>query len=226
MTSRSFAKTRISPSDLTFGWNTCKRCFWMRYAHDVAHKGTFPGVVLSLSNRQEKWYKDKHSHEFSPTLPSGVVDSTGKMLESSPILVNGEETPFTLGGKYDFLLRYDSGTWGIIDTKVSSSADKAEFYWPQLAAYDHILANPKSGEPRRCETLGVLVWAIGNASHHEADEYRVGFNATYEPVEVDPTRFDAFIADVVTVLMGEMPERGEKCENCNFFEKRSQLTAP
>ena len=70
----------------------------------------------------------------------------------------------------------------------------------------------------------MLVWAIGNASHHEADEYRVGFNATYEPVEVDPTRFDAFIADVVTVLMGEMPGRGEKCENCNFFEKRSQLT--
>jgi len=134
------------------------------------------------------------------------------------------QTPFTLGGKYDFLLRYDSGTWGIIDTKVSSSADKADFYWPQLAAYDHILANPKSGDPRRCETLGVLVWAIGTASHHDADEYRVGFNATYEPVTVDPKRFDAFIADVVTVLMGEMPGRGEKCENCNYFENRSRLT--
>ena len=31
-------------------------------------------------------------------------------------------------------------------------------------------------------------------------------------------------ADVVTVLMGEMPGRGEKCENCNYFENRSRLT--
>jgi len=161
-----FAKTRISPSDLTFGWSGCKRCFYMRYAYGVSHQGSFPGIVMSLSSRQEQWYKTKHSHDFSPTLPSGVVHSTGKMLESTPIVVNGEVTPFTLGGKYDFLMAYDKGTYGVIDTKVVSQGGKAEFYWPQLAAYDYILSNPKKDEPRKCETLGLLVWEIANASQH------------------------------------------------------------
>ena len=219
-----FAKTRISPSDLTFGWSGCKRCFYMRYAYGVSHQGPFPGIVMSLSSRQEQWYKTKHSHDFSPTLPSGVVHSTGKMLESTPIVVNGEVTPFTLGGKYDFLMAYDNGTYGVIDTKVVSQGGKAEFYWPQLAAYDYILSNPKKDEPRKCETLGLLVWEIADASQHSADVYNVGFNAEYEPVEVNPKKFEGFISEVVTLLSGEMPAVGEKCSNCEYFDKRQSLS--
>ena len=219
----SFARTRISPSDLTFGWSGCRKCFWIRYADGVSHQGPFPGIVTSLSAKQEAYYKDKHSHDFSPTLPSGNVHSTGKMLESTPILVNGEATPFTLGGKYDFLLEYDKGTYGIIDTKVVSKGDKAEFYWPQLAAYDYILSNPKQGTARTCETLGLLVWEIRNVSPGEGDEYRVGFNAAYEPVEVNPSKFESFISEVVSVLMGPMPDSAEKCSNCGYYTQRAQL---
>ena len=221
--SREFAKTRISPSDLTFGWGGCKRCFWIRYAHGVSHQGPFPGIVTSLSAKQEGYYKDKHSHDFSPSLPSGTVHSTGKMLESTPIVVNGEATQFTLGGKYDFLLQYDKGTYGIIDTKVVSKGDKAEFYWPQLAAYDFILSNPKAGDPRACETLGLLVWEIKSVSPNGDEVYHVSFNAAYEPVEVNPKKFESFISEVVTVLMGPIPDALDKCSNCAYFTQRSQL---
>lgn len=224
MTSHTFAKTRISPSDLTFGWSGCKRCFWIRYAHGVSHQGPFPGIVTVLSAKQEGYYKDKHSHDFSPTLPSGTVHSTGKMLESTPIVVDGKPTPFTLGGKYDFLLHYDKGTYGIIDTKVVSKGDKAEFYWPQLAAYDYILANPKSGEPRTCETLGLLVWEIRDVAPGAGDEYNVSFNAEYEPVELNRSKFDSFIAEVVRVLMGPQPDAAEKCSNCGYFGQRTSIS--
>jgi len=63
------AKTRISPSDLTFGWTGCRKCFWLKYRHGVSHQGPFPGIV----------------------------DSAGKMLESTPIVVNGVQTPVLLG---------------------------------------------------------------------------------------------------------------------------------
>ena len=89
-----YAKTRISPSDLTFAWSSCKKCFWMKHVYGVSHQGPFPGIVMSLSSRQERWYKEKHSRDFSSSLPSGVVHSTGKMLESKPIIVNGQESPF------------------------------------------------------------------------------------------------------------------------------------
>ena len=218
-----YVKTRISPSDLTFNWTGCKKCFWMRYVLGVSHQGPFPGIVTALSSRQERWYKEKHSRDFSSSLPSGVVHSTGKMLESRPIIVDGRETPFTLGGKYDFLLSYDSGNFGVIDTKVVSQGGKAEFYWPQLAAYDYILSNPKTGEPRACETLGLLVWEIADASHHSADICNVGFNAEYEPVEINPAKFQIFIGEVVSLLMGDMPSADEKCSDCTYFQKRLDL---
>jgi hypothetical protein len=195
----------------------------MRYVLGVSHQGPFPGIVMSLSSRQERWYKDKHSRDFSDSLPSGVVHSTGKMLESTPIIVDGQETPFTLGGKYDFLMSYDNGKFGVIDTKVVSQGGKAEFYWPQLAAYDYILSNPNTGEPRTCETLGLLVWEIADASRHTADIYNIGFNAGYEPVEVNPAKFHQFIGEVVSLLMGDMPTADENCSNCTYFQKRLDL---
>ena len=145
------------------------------------------------------------------------------MLESKPIIVDGQESPFTLGGKYDFLLSYDSGKFGVIDTKVVSQGGKAEFYWPQLAAYDYILSNPKTGEPRSCETLGLLVWEIADASQHSTSIYNVGFNAEYEPVEVNPAKFQQFISEVVSLLMGDMPTMDENCSNCSYFQKRLDL---
>ena len=195
----------------------------MRYVRGVTHQGTFPGIVMSLSSQQERWYKEKHSHDFSISLPAGVVHSTGKMLESKPIIVNGIETPFTLGGKYDFLISYDNGMFGVIDTKVVSQGGKAQFYWPQLAAYDYILSNPKTGEPRACGTLGLLVWEIAEASRHAADFYNVGFKAEYEPVEVNPAKFQQFIGEVVTLLSRDMPAAGDDCSNCNYFQKRLAL---
>ena len=104
-----------------------------------------------------------------------------------------------------------------------SKGDKAEFYWPQLAAYDYILSNPKQGTARTCETLGLLVWEIRNVSPGEGDEYRVGFNAAYEPVEVNPSKFESFISEVVSVLMGPMPDSAEKCSNCGYYTQRAQL---
>ena len=185
----------------------------MRYVRGVSHQGPFPGIVMSLSSRQERWYKEKHSHDFSTTLPEGIVHSTGKMLESKSIIVDGKETPFTLGGKYDFLMSYDNGKFGVIDTKVVSQGGKAEFYWPQLAAYDYILSNPKTGEPRACETLGLLVWEIAEASQPDVDIYNVGFNSKYEPVEVSPAKFQLFISEVIALLSGDMPTADESCSN-------------
>ena len=183
-----------------------------------------PGLVTSLSNRQEKWYKDKSSQDFSPTLPAGVVDSTGLKVQSSPISVDGKESPLSLIGKYDFLLRYEDGTYGIIDTKiVGKNNGKGDFYWPQLAAYDYILANPASGEARKVETLGLMVWAVGEVAYDGSTDPMISFPTAYEPVERDPDRFKGFIEGVARLLLGDMPKSGAKCGNCSYVASMEQF---
>lgn len=219
-----FAKTTISPSDLTFSWNDCKRCFWLKYRFGIVASGMMPGLVTSLSSRQEKWYKDKTSHDFSATLPAGVVDSTGLKVQSSPIKVDGEESPLSLIGKYDFLLRYEHGTYGIIDTKiVGKNNGKGDFYWPQLAAYDYILANPASGEPRKVETLGLMVWAVGEVAYDGSTDPSISFPTAYEPVEREPDRFVSFIEGVARLLLGDMPKSGARCGNCAYVSAMKGL---
>jgi len=214
-----YLKTRISPSDLTFKWGECQRCFWLKYREGIIYEGIFPGIVTALSSRQERWYKRRHSHDFSATLPVGRSIDSGKMLESAPIVVNGEVTPFTLGGKYDFLLQYDDGSYGIIDTKLVANGGKAKFYWPQLGAYAYILANPKDGEPRHCTTLGLVVWTAADASHLDGSQFTVGFIADYEPVDLNPAGFELLIAEIVTCLMGDIPEENSECAQCKFLQK-------
>jgi hypothetical protein len=38
------------------------------------------------------------------------------------------------------------------------------------------------------------------------------------------TTYEGFIAEVVTLLSGEMPAAGEKCNNCEYFDKRQTLS--
>ncbi|MGA1332078.1 MAG: hypothetical protein ACO31D_02860 [Ilumatobacteraceae bacterium] len=219
-----FAKTTISPSDLTFLWNDCKRCFWLKYRHGIVASGMMPGLVTSLSSRQEKWYKDKSSHHFSPSLPVGVVDSTGLKVQSAPIALDGNPSPFTLVGKYDFLLRYEHGTYGIIDTKiVGKNNGKGDFYWPQLSAYDYILANPATGESREVETLGLMVWAVGEVNFDGVNEPAITFPSVYEEVKRDLTKFNRFIADVVKVLIGDVPKSGQRCSNCTYVSAMKEI---
>ncbi len=224
MSEQQFVKTRISPSDLTFLWGDCRRCFWMKYRHGVTHTGIFPGLVTVLSAKQEGWYEAKHAHDFSTSLPNGTVHSTGLMLHSAPIVVDERETPFTIGGKYDFLLHYDDDTFGIVDTKIVGKAgDKGDLYWPQLSAYEYLLANPKKGAPRTVSTLGLLVWSVGEVDHDGVTSPKVGFDIAYEPLTVDPPKFRTFIADVVRVLEGPTPPAGERCNNCAYFAQRSRV---
>lgn len=219
-----FAKTTISPSDLTFSWNDCKRCFWLKYRYGIVASGMMPGLVTSLSSRQEKWYKDKSSHHFSPSLPNGVVDSTGLKVQSAPIMVDGDFSPFSLVGKYDFLLRYEHGTYGIIDTKiVGKNNGKGDFYWPQLAAYDYILANPATGTSREVETLGLMVWAVGEVDFDGEASPAITFPTAYEPVKRDLVKFNEFIVDVVKVLLGDLPPSGSKCGNCAYVSAMREV---
>lgn len=224
--STEFAKTTISPSDLTFSWSDCKRCFWLKYRYGIVASGMMPGLVTSLSSRQEKWYKDKSSHHFSPSLPPGVVDSTGLKVQSAPIMVDGVASPFSLVGKYDFLLRYEHGMYGIIDTKiVGKNNGKGDFYWPQLAAYDYILANPAVGESREVETLGLMVWAVGEVNFDGVADPAITFPTAYEPVQRDLSKFDQFISGVVNVLLGDLPSSGPKCGNCAYVSAMKEISS-
>lgn len=222
------AREFIAPSDLTFGFSTCRRCIWIKYWFSFELKKDFP-LVKSLSTFQEEHFRRAPMPSIDPSLPAGTVKQWGQWVKSRNIRVNGVESQWKLRGIYDLLGHYDDGTVGIIDCKVSDSErDSGDFYAPQLEAYAYTLENPLSGKVFPVKTMGLLIWKLGGVAQTRPNEFvsnEMGFgvNQIYVPVERSPERLAALLEDFITVLDGDIPNAGSDCNACNYFETRLNL---
>ncbi len=222
------AREFIAPSDLTFGFSTCKRCIWIKYWFSFELKKDFP-LVKSLSTFQEEHFRRAPMPSIDPSLPAGTVKQWGQWVKSKNIVINGVETQWKLRGIYDLLGHYDDGTVGIIDCKVSDSErDSGDFYAPQLEAYAYTLENPLSGKVFPVQTLGLLIWKLGGVAETRPNEFVAnpmgfGVNQVYVPVQRDPDRLAKLLEEFITVIDGEMPDAGSQCHACNYLDGRLAL---
>jgi len=212
----------ISPSDLTFGLSTCKRCLWIKYWFKVTMPGAFP-LVGTLADLQEKHFRGASMQDIHPSLRPGKVTQWSGWVKSTPMKINGTETRWRIRGKYDLVADNEDGTVALIDCKVSdSSRDNGEFYAPQLEAYAHSLENPLQGNPVSVATMGLLVWNP-NAAFDVKEKQ--GFFAAqhYLPVERNQGQFAALMEDLINVLEGEFPDSGPQCPTCNYLVQRAEI---
>ena len=129
------ARAFISPSDLTFAWDGCHRCLWLKYNHGVSAPLFMP-LVGELSALQEAHFDNAETQNVAPVLPAGRVRDRGGWVKSRPIEVQGQPTPYAIRGKYDLLIDFEDGSVGIIDCKFQGrDTDKSDFYAAQLEAY-------------------------------------------------------------------------------------------
>ncbi|MFM1951808.1 MAG: hypothetical protein RJA33_602 [Actinomycetota bacterium] len=218
----------IAPSDLTFGFSTCKRCIWIKYWYSFELKKDFP-LVKTLSTVQEELFRRAPMPSLDPSLAPGVVKQWGQWVKSRNIVINGVETPWKLRGIYDLLGHYEDGSVGIIDCKVSDSdRDNGDFYAPQLEAYAFTLENPLSGKAFSVSTMGLLIWKLAGVAQTRPNEFvsnEMGFgvNQLYVPVARDPERLARLLEEFISVIDGDCPDAGADCHACNFFEVRGKL---
>jgi hypothetical protein len=222
------AREYIAPSDLTFGFSTCKRCIWIKYWYSFELKKDFP-LVKSLSTFQEEYFRRAPMPALDSSLPAGTIKQWGQWVKSKNIVINGLETQWKLRGIYDLLGHYEDGTVGIIDCKVSDSErDNGDFYQPQLEAYAYTLENPLSGKAFSVQTMGLLIWKLAGVAQTRPNEFvsnEMGFgvNQIYVPVERNPERLQTLLTDFITVIDGDFPDAGPECHACNFFADRLAL---
>jgi len=221
MSTKQFSRDYISPTDLTFNYGECKRCFWLKYNKGISNPGFMP-LVGPMSSMQEALYQDMPSSALDPQLPAGTISRYGENVESQPISLNGVETRWRIKGKSDVVVEYDNGTVGLIDCKVTTSAmddGKVAHYIPQLEAYCFALENPSRGNPVTVSHSGLMMWQIADAKLDQGS-YSFKTNSAFLMVPRDPEGFLKLISEVISVLEGSEPESSPSCKNCTFIEKR------
>ena len=217
------AREFISPSDLTFGLSTCRRCLWIKYWFKISAPLSMP-LVGTLSALQEESFRGVPTSAIDPSLRPGKVTKFGEWVKSRIIEINGEQTRWRILGKYDLIAENEDGTVTLIDCKVSDSdRDSGAFYSPQLEAYAFALENPAAGKAVEVAAMGLLIWkpvsALGDPT---LPNQGTGFEVrqSYVPVDRDSDGFQVKINSVISLLEGEMPPSGDNCEQCAFIEKR------
>lgn len=217
------AREYISPSDLTFGLSTCKRCLWIKYWYKVSAPLQMP-LVGTLSALQEEKFHNADMPTIDSTLRPGTITKWGEFVKSKPLRINESETRWRILGKYDLVATNTDGTLGLIDCKVSDSQrDSGAFYSPQLEAYSYALENPAAGKGQIVASQGLLIWKPVEAIGDDKTSYGFGVDQKYVAVERDTAHFLDVIESFINVLEAELPDPGPDCATCSYLEVRNAL---
>ena len=220
---RETARNRISPSDLTFSWNNCHRCLWLYYNYQVKAPITMP-LVGDLAEMQELSCLDKTSSQLHTDMPEGKAVSHGGWVKSKPIVVDGEETPFFINGKYDLLMEFKDGTHGIVDCKFQSKdSDKSAFYSAQLEAYAFAIENPQSGDAKTISHMGLLVWSPVKIRGLSAENFGMELKCDWFPIKRDPSALAERLTAFIKMVTGDIPPSKEKCDQCAYVATREGI---
>lgn len=211
----------ISPSDLTFLWDECPRCFYLKVVHKFNRPAApFPTIFGTIDRAMKQAFQGHHPQEISPTLPSGKLVFTESMLTSAPMQLPGANQQLILRGKLDCLAQFDDGSYGVIDFKTSEPKEAhVSFYGRQLQAYAHCLENPapQSLSASPISILGLLYFIPRPSENAQPSSFGIGGRLDWREVPRDDTAFKAFLTQVTNVLSaGDPPAPSESCKYCQY----------
>ena len=218
---------KLSPSDLTFLWDECSRCFWLKYKGKLKRPaGAFPKVFTKIDGLTKDHFYGKRTEEVADGLFPGKVAFGERGVRSEPLLVPGHEVRVALTGRLDTALAFDDGGFGIIDFKTSTPrAEHVYFYGRQLHAYALAAENPAPGslELFPVTQLGLVCLEPTGAVDAESAT-ALQCTTTFLEIERDDGPFLAFLSEVLFVLeRPDPPGTAPECPYCRYLAAGSLM---
>ncbi len=165
--------------------------------------------------------------QFCKELPPGIVHLGEEWVQSKPIRFDGLTDQCYIKGRFDCVLKFDDGTFGIIDFKTAKATEeKTEMYSRQLQAYTHALENAVSGSHSLIpiKKLGLLFFEP--VGFEQDSLMSQSFRGRLKWVEVhrNDEKFIVFLREVMTLLsQANPPQSASDCNWCNYRSKMSTL---
>lgn len=212
---------KLSPSDLTFTYEGCKRCFYQKVVNNIAQPSIpLPSIFSKIAGLLKGHYDGKPNSELHADIPPGVVSLGEKYVRSDVIQLPNHKDTCYINGRFDIVLSFDDGSYGVIDFKTSNpSSESASLYSRQLHAYAYALEHPAPGKLSLYPVtkLGLLYFYPDSVSQQNIDRLSYEADITWVEIEKDEESFLGFIDGVLDVLeLPEAPEHSPKCQWCNY----------
>jgi hypothetical protein len=219
---------KLSPSDLTFLWDECPRCFYLKVARGFNRPATaFPSIFSKIDKLMKDFFTNQPTSEIARELPAGRVKFGEKWVFSQPISFPGNSIQVYIRGKFDTLVEFDDGTYGVIDFKTSEpKTSHIEFYGRQLHAYTYALEQSAPGKLSAgpISRMGLLV--VSPAQMIRTQEGVIAYLGDVSWLEVprDDAKFLGFLEKVVDLLaLPEPPDAHPKCGFCGYRQAAREI---
>jgi len=192
--------------------------------HGIAQPSMpLPSIFSKIAGLLKKHYDGKPTNELHVNLPLGVVSHGERNVRSQIIKLPNHESTCYINGRFDIVVSFDDGTYGVIDFKTSNpSTDSAHMYSRQLHAYAYALEHPAEGRLALSPVtkLGLLYFYPDDINQQSIDRLNYGAEIVWIEVEKDEDSFLSFIDGVLDVLeLPEAPEHSPKCQWCGYIDK-------
>jgi CRISPR/Cas system-associated exonuclease Cas4 (RecB family) len=215
---------KLSPSDLTFTYEGCKRCFYQKVVNNIAQPSIpLPSIFSQIAGLLKDHYDGKHTSELHAALPSGIVSYGEKYVRSQYIQLPNHDATCYISGRFDIVVSFDDGSYGVIDFKTSNpSSESAAIYSRQLHAYAYALEHPAPGKLALSPVtkLGLLYFYPESVNQQGIDRLFYEAEIIWVEIEKDEEGFLNFIDEVLNVLeLPEAPEHSPACQWCNYISK-------
>jgi len=212
---------KLSPSDLTFLWDECKRCFYLKVRHDFRRPSQpFPKIFGTIDLLMKDIYLNHSTKKISPDLPEGKTIMTGRWVTSQPIRTANHENTCYIQGIFDTVVQFEDGSYGVVDFKTSQAKEEhIAFYSRQLQAYAYALEHPAPGKLHLSPVsrLGLLFFE----PQHMLEEPQASLNLSgptkWVECPVNEDNFLTIINEIMDVLaQPEPPDANPECGFCGY----------
>ena len=221
---------KLSPSDFAFLWEYCKRCFHLKVARQFGPPRTpFPGIFGVIDKLMNEFFNGLSSSEVDPSLPPGTVAYGESWVESEPITIPGHTSTCFLRGKFDSVIRFEDGSYGVIDFKTTNTrGHHLPLYSRQLHAYAYALENAAPGKLALSPVTRLGLVCVQPMDISRDAEGRISYIGEVRWIEFnrDDDGFMRFLGEVMDVLeLPEPPEASPSCALCKYRDdaRRTQL---
>jgi hypothetical protein len=214
---------KLSPSDLTFLWDSCPRCFYLKVVRGLDRPWSpLPRIFSQIDSLITGFFQDRSTAEITPALPLGTVRYGQKWLTSQEIALPGHESKCYIKGRFDSVVEFDDGSYGIIDYKTSRpSPQHLDFYSRQLHAYAYALEHPAQGKFSLAPVsrMGLLVFEPSAIDWGRGMQLSYQGELTWLECAKDYDGFLAFVDGVLAALEAPGgPPSNPECGWCQYRE--------
>ena len=219
---------KLSPSDLTFLYEGCKRCFYQKVVNNIAQPSIpLPSIFSKIAGLLKDHYDGKHTSELHVDIPPGTVSHGEKSVRSQIIRLPKHNDTCYISGRFDIVVSFEDGTYGVIDFKTSNpNTESANLYSRQLHAYAYALEHPDPGALALYPVtkLGLLYFYPSSIDQQGIERLSYEADITWVEIKKDEQSFLNFIDELLDVLESPAaPEHSPDCQWCKYTQKLSSI---